>query len=184
MTQTPFADRESAFNHFAPIVAGIPESDLEPWYYDAEILRVNTQRALDALDPILDATAQKMGNIDVNEIRNLPTLGLALTFADARVFLAASAQEIKTTQARQRLKRKLAMAQLVIFNEMALIKDPSKVEAIIPGKGPVDEARDGVACVAVFRENAAKLTGKHPFGGPRRFARPDASLELARGLGL
>ena len=163
MTQSPSADRESAFNHFAPLVAGILESELEPWHYDAEILRVNTQRALDALDPILDATAQKMGNIDVNEIRALPKLGLALAFADVRVFLAASAQEIKTTQARQRPKRKLAMAQLVVLNEMGLIKDPAKVEAILPGKGPVDEARDGVACVSVFRDNAATVAGKHPF---------------------
>ena len=163
MTQTPSADRESAFNHFAPLVAGIPESDLEPWHYDAEILRVNAQRALDALDPILDATAQKMGNVNVDEIRDLPTIGLALAFADARVFLAASAQEIKITQARQRPKRKLAIAQLVILNEMGLIKDPAKVEAILPGKGPVDEARDGVACVSVFRANAAEVMGKHPF---------------------
>jgi len=159
----PSADRESAFNHFAPLVAGIPESDLELWHYDAEILRVNTQRTLDALEPFLQATAKKMGHINVAEIRELPRLGLALAFADARVFVAASAREIKTTQARQRPKRKLAIAQLVILNEMGLIKDPSKVEAILPGKGPVDEARDGVACVAVFRDNAAKVTGKHPF---------------------
>ena len=159
----PSADRESAFKHFAPLVAGIPESDLELWHYDAEILRVNTQRSLDALEPFLQATAKKMGHINVAEIRELPRLGLALAFADARVFIAASAQEIKTTQARQRPKRKLAMAQLVILNEMGLIKDPSKVEAILPGRGPLDEARDGVACVAVFRDNAADVKGKHPF---------------------
>ena len=163
MAQTPSADRESAFNHFAPLVAGIRESDLEPWHYDAEILRVNTQRALDALEPILDATAKKMGHIEVHEIREMPEVGLALAFADARIFLAASAQEIKATQARQRPKRKLAIAQLVILNEMGLIKDPAKVAAILPGKGPVDEARDGVACVSVFRENAAEVAGKHPF---------------------
>ena len=126
MTQTPSADRESAFNHFAPLVAGIPESDLEPWHYDAEILRVNTQRSLDALEPFLQTTAKKMGHINVAEIRELPRLGPALAFADARVFVAASAQEIKTTQARQRPKRNLAIAQLVILNEMGLIKDPSK----------------------------------------------------------
>ncbi len=58
----PSADRESAFKHFAPLVAGIPESDLELWHYDAEILRVNTQRSLDALEPFLQATAKKMGH--------------------------------------------------------------------------------------------------------------------------
>ncbi len=163
MTQIPTADRESAFKHFAPLVATIPEDALEPWHYDAEIVRVNTQRCLDALEPILDATAQKMGNIDVAEIRALPQLGLALAFADARVFTAASAQEIKTYQARQRPKRKLAILQLTVLNELGLLHDPTKVEAILPGRGGVDEAQDGVACVALFNENESKITNKHPF---------------------
>ena len=163
MTQIPTADRESAFKHFAPLVAGIPEDALEPWHYDAEILRVNTQRCLTALEPILDATAQKMGNIDVAEIRELPRLGLAIAFADARVFLPASAQEIKTVQARQRPKRKLAILQLTVLSEMELLVDRTKVEAILPGRGGIDEAQDGVASVAVFRDNAAKIAGKHPF---------------------
>ena len=37
------------------------------------------------------------------------------------------------------------------------------IVADLPGKGPVDEARDGVACVSVFRDNAASVAGKHPF---------------------
>lgn len=163
MTQIPSADRESAFKHFAPLVAGIPEDALETWHYDAEIVRVNTQRCLDALEPILDATAQTMGNINVAEIRELPRLGLALAFADARVFVPASAQEIKTVQARQRPKRRLAIMQLTVLNEMDLIADGAKVEAILPGRGAIDEAQDGVACVAVFHDNEAKVSGKHPF---------------------
>ena len=163
MTQPLAADRESAFKHFAPIVAAIPEEALEHWHYDAEIVRVNTQRCLDALEPILQATAQTMGNIDIAEIRELPRMGLALAFADARVFTPASALEIKATQARQRPKRKLAILQLTVLNEMGLIKDSSKFEAILPGRGAVDEAQDGVACVAVFHENEAKFAGKHPF---------------------
>lgn len=163
MTQIPTADRESAFKHFAPLVAGIPEDSLEPWHYDAEIVRVNTQRCLTALDPFLDATAQKMGNVDVAEIRELPELGLALAFADARVFLPASAQQIKAVQARQRPKRKLAILQLTVLSEMGLLVDPTKAEAILPGRGAIDEAQDGVAGVAVFHANAAKIAGKHPF---------------------
>ena len=163
MPQSLPADRESAFKHFAPLVAAIPEDALEHWHYDAEVVRVNTQRCLDALEPILQATAKKMGHIDVAEIRELPRLGLALAFADARVFTLASALEIKTTQARQRPKRKLAILQLTVLNEMGLIKDRSTVEAILPGRGAIDEAQDGVACVAVFHENEAKIAGKHPF---------------------
>ena len=156
-------DREIAFKHFAPLVAGIPETGLEPWHYDAEIIRVNTGRCLTALEPHLAAMTPNMPHVDMGEVRELPALGLALAFADARVFVPASAQEIKAVQLRQRPKRRLAIAQLGILKEMKLLGDDAKVDAIIPGRGAVDEAQDGVACVAVFRDNAAAIAGKHPF---------------------
>ena len=162
---TPFTttDREAAYQHFAPLVAAIPEADLDPWHYDAEIVRVNTTRSLAALEPHLAAQAPNLPSVDMNEIRELPALGLALAFADARVFTPASPMEIKAYQARQRPKRRLAITMLGILKEMKMLADPAKLDAIIPGRGPIDEAQDGVAAVAVFRDNAATVANKHPF---------------------
>ncbi|MEO7328480.1 MAG: hypothetical protein ABI193_07880 [Minicystis sp.] len=156
-------DRETAFAHFSALVQATPPEVVEAWHYDAEILRVNADRCLEALRPHLPAIAKKMPYIDLDEVREIPSLALALAFADTRVFTPASAQQIKEAQLRQRPKRRLALAQLTILKDMNLIADTSKVDAIVPGRGAIDEAQDGVACVAVFGENAAKIAGKHPF---------------------
>ena len=156
-------DREEAYRHFAPLVATIAEGAIEPWHHDAELVRVNVERAVHALGPHLDGAAAKLKHIDVDAVRELPALALALAFVDARIFTPASAQEIREAQLRQRPRRRLALMQLVVLREMGLLADGAKVDAIVPGRGGIDEAQDGVACVAVFRENAAKIAGKHPF---------------------
>ena len=166
-TRAPFVteDRHAAFEHFARRVATLPEASLEAWNKDAEIVRANVDRGMAALAPHLDAMTPAMPHVDMVEVREIPALALALAFAAARVFVPASAGEIRDRQKRQRKMRRLAIDQLVILRDVepGLLADPSKVDAILPGKGPIDEANDGVQCVAVFRENAKSVAGKHPF---------------------
>jgi hypothetical protein len=165
--RVPFltADRHAACEHFAPLVAKIAEASLETWNKDAEIVCANVARGMAALAPHLDPMTKAMPHVDMAEVREIPALSLALAFAAARVFVPASANEIRDRQKTQRKMRRLAIDQLVILRDVepGLIADPSKVDAILPGTGPIDQANDGVQCVAQFRENAKRIAGKHPF---------------------
>src|SRR4051794_32990721 len=79
-----------------------------------------------------------------------------------RVFTPASPQEVRARQARLRPVRRMALGYLEIAAEMDLVP-VARVKAIRANTGPLDEARDGVAIVALFRDHAAALAGKHPF---------------------
>ncbi|MBI4814867.1 MAG: hypothetical protein HY791_01335 [Deltaproteobacteria bacterium] len=83
-------------------------------------------------------------------------------FAEDKVFTPASKKEIATVQGRQRPKRRLALLQLEIFAELGLVES-TEVDRIKSGRGALDEARDGVACVSIFRQQGTALANRHPF---------------------
>lgn len=155
-------DPAAAFDHFAPLVTNIPDAELEHWNADPDIVRVNARRAVDAISPHWARIEQALPLVSVQNLKEIPALALAVSFAAERVFKPASPQEIRAHQARLRPARRLALGQLDIFAELGLVS-PDKVRAIRADRGPVDEANDAVAIVALFRENAAAWTNKHPF---------------------
>src|SRR5262249_15533212 len=73
---TPFvsADREACYAHFAPLVANITEDQFEHWPGDAEIIRVNATRCFEAIEPKLATLSTNMQHIEVDEIREIPSL--------------------------------------------------------------------------------------------------------------
>lgn len=155
-------DPAAAFNHFAPLVANLPENELDVWNADADIVRVNARRAVDAFATHWAHIEQALPLLSVPKLKEIPSLALALAFAADRVFTPASPQEIRAHQLRLRPARRLALAQLDIFVEMGLVA-ADRVRAIRADRGPVDEANDAVAITALFRENAAAWQNKHPF---------------------
>ena len=161
---TPFesTDPAAAFAHFAPLVANIAEADLDNWNADVEIVRVNARRAVDALASHWTHIEKALPLISVPDLIEVPTLALALSFAAGRVFTPASPLEIRAHQASLRPARRLTLAQLDIFAELGLVS-PDRVRAIRADKGPIDEANDAAAIVALFRENASAWKTKHPF---------------------
>ncbi len=161
---TPFEsiDPAAAFAHFAPLVADIAESDLDAWNADPEIVRVNARRAVDAVAPHWAHIEKALPLVSVPKLIEIPSLALALAFAAGRVFTPASPQEIRAYQASLRPARRLVLQQLEIFAELAMVSR-DRVRDIRADKGPVDEANDAIATVALFRENAAAWKNKHPF---------------------
>lgn len=164
MPNQPFesTDPAAAFDYFAPTVSNIPDAELEHWNGDADIVRVNARRAVEAVSPHWSRIEQALPAVSVPKLKEIPALALAMSFAAERVFKPASPQEIRAHQASLRPARRLALAQLDIFAELGLLA-VDKVRAIRADRGPVDEANDAVAIVALFRENAAAWTNKHPF---------------------
>src|SRR5262249_50662182 len=131
---TPFTtdDGHAAYDHFKPLVAGHGRDDLEPWNADPAIVRVNLQRGVDAIRPHLAALREQYPAARIDAVLELPALGLGLEFADGKVFVPASAGEIKTRQARLRPVRRRTLLQLEILAE----------EGVIPAD-PVRQIRHG-----------------------------------------
>jgi hypothetical protein len=155
-------DSEACFKHFSALVAETQADALEAYNADPDIVRVNVGRAVDAIREHLDHVAKALPLVNVAELLELPSLALALGFSADKVFTAASRQEIKAHQATLRPARSLTLRYLEIVGELELIP-AEPVQNIRAGKGPLDEARDGVAVVAMFNTHGKALAGKHPF---------------------
>jgi hypothetical protein len=153
---------EACFKHFSALVAATPADALEAYNADPDIVRVNVVRAVDAVREHFNHVAKALPLVNIAELQELPSLALALGFGADKVFTAASRQEIKARQATLRPARSLTLRYLEIVGELAIIP-AEPVQNIRAGKGPLDEARDGVAVVATFNEYEKKLDGKHPF---------------------
>ena len=148
-------DAEAALQHFAPLVANIPDEQLDAWNADAEIVRVNARRAVEALAPHWGQVEQSLPAVSIPMLKEMVALALALSAAAARVFVAASPHEIRAHQSTLRPARRLALKQLEIFAELDLVP-ADRVRAIRENTGPVDEAQDAIAIVGIYRE-------LHPF---------------------
>ena len=166
MPNTPPAfvseDSEACFQHFSPLVATIPEDAFERYTADPEIARVNLVRGVDVVRPHLDHVAKALPLVPVAELLELPSLALALGFAANRVFTPASRLEIRARQDSLRPLRSMTLLYLEIAAGLGLVPE-DRVKKIRADRGPIDEARDGVAIVACFHEFAPKLANKHPF---------------------
>lgn len=153
---------EACFLHFSKIVSGSPAPETGRWNADAELLRVNVCRGVEAILPHLDTVAKTLPLLDRNRLMELPALARALGFAADRVFVPASAGEIQARQRRLRPTRALTLAFLEVAAGLGLVP-AARVAKIRAGKGPIDEARDAVAIAALFNEHAGALANKHPF---------------------
>jgi hypothetical protein len=163
-SEGPFVteDSHAAFLHFKPLVERVPEDKLDAWNGDAEIVRTNATRGVDAIRPHLDHLREALPLLNINELLELPALCFALGFAADRVFMRASTKEIQAAQKQIRPVRSQALRQLEIFAERGLLPQ-ERVRNIRQNTGPVDEARDAVAIPALFHEFSAAVKNKHPF---------------------
>lgn len=163
-TIAPFLseDSEACFTHFCKGVAAIPANEIEILNADPDIVRVNVGRGVEAVRPHLDQVAKALPLLDANDFLELPSISLALGFAVNRIFTPASPKEIRTYQQRLRPVRGMTLSYLEIVAQLGLVP-ADRVKKIRADKGPLDEAYDAVAIVAMFQELEAKLAGKHPF---------------------
>lgn len=164
MPSTPFTTDNAAlaFNHFSPIVAVIPADELPTWPGSADIIRINVDRVVERIGPQLaDIVKTRLPAVSEAEIREMPSLALALTYAADRVIPPASPEVRKRQQAIRPLRR-FTLMQLQIFAFQGLVPE-ARTQAIMANQGPIDEANDCIAIPEVFREYEAQIAGKHPF---------------------
>ena len=156
------SDAEACFAHFSKSVASIPTDAIEILNADPDIVRVNVGRGVEAIRPHLDQVAKTLPLLDPDRFLELPSISLALGVSVSRIFEPASPQAIRARQQSLRPVRSLTLSYLEIAGALDLVP-ADDVQHIRANKGPLDEAYDAVAIVAMFAKFEAKLAGKHPF---------------------
>ena len=156
------SDAEACFAHFSKSVAAIPTEAIEILNADPDIVRINVGRGVDAVRPHPDQLTKSLPLLDQNRFLELPSIALALGVSVSRIFEPASPQEIRARQQSLRPVRSMTLAYLEIAGQLDLVP-AEDVKHIRANKGPLDEAYDGVAIVAMFVKFEPKLAGKHPF---------------------
>ena len=156
-------DSARAFAHFLPLAEAVVLADGAVFRQDVTVARHNVQRAMSAMTPRLADVARLIGSVDVVALAELPALALAVVHATGRVpSVGPSTREIDAALTTLRPLRATTLNFLETAAELGLVP-AGRVRAIRAGSGKLDQARDAVAIVALFREYEAALAGKHPF---------------------
>ncbi len=156
-------DAARAFTHFRVVAEAVALPAAYAPRRDVAILRHNVDRAMSVMSARLPAVARLLPAVDVVALAELPTLALAVVHAADRVPVAPpSTREIDAALAIVRPLRSLTLSYLEIAAALNLVP-AGRVCAIREGSGKLDEARDCVAIVALFRECATALANRHPF---------------------
>ena len=152
---------QAAYDHFLELAAQVSLDSLEVCRADVELVRSNLQRGVDAIVPHVQTIRRKLPENPIDQVLELPGLGLALLYASNRVARPASPGEIERRLEEISIPREAGLKQLEVFALLGLVP-AERVEAIRKGRGPLDKARDAVAIPGMFREFNAVLAGKHP----------------------
>lgn len=158
-------NQAEAFAHFRPLAELVPTEGLSPSPGKLALVRSNITEALEVLSPELPRVAAAMVDPPLQEVLELPALALALSFAASRVPARSySAGEIAAARADLAPLREVTLNYLeVAAHPLVALVPAERVQAIRSGKGPLDNAQDGVAIAGMFAEFAPSLEGRHPF---------------------
>ncbi len=156
-------DAVRAFTHFRVAAASITLPADYQLRQDVALARHNVDRAMSVMSDRLPDVSRLLPSVDVVALAELPSLALAVLHAADRVPVAVpSAREIDAAIAVVRPLRAAALSYMEVVADLGLVP-AGRVRAIREGTGKLDEARDCVALVALFREYATALTNRHPF---------------------
>lgn len=149
-----------AYARFEGAARALGEAELVVVAVDPVLTRHNAAEGAAVMLAARSAVKQTGVVVDWTAIENLAPLGLALLWATAQ---ARTVDPQKLTPRIQRgrvLRRKLlrVVQGLVGFD----LVPQATVDHIVKGSGSIDTARDLLALAKVFRDDAAKLSGKHP----------------------
>ncbi len=105
--------------------------------------------------------ASELPTVDLELIRTIPNLALAVLFAGSRVNRTPEASELRGLQPQGHILRRKMLSAGTSLAESDLLPE-REVSAIRSGKGPLDAADDLIQLAALFRRHASAIQGKHP----------------------
>jgi hypothetical protein len=156
-------DSARAFEHFLPLVADVVLPDGAILRRDVAIALHNVNRAMAVMSERLPELARTLSSVDVVALAELPALALAVVHATDRIpAVVPSAREVEAALNAIRPLRDATLRYLEVVADLGLVP-AGRVRAIRAGSGMLDEARDAVAIVALFKECHAALINRHPF---------------------
>jgi hypothetical protein len=153
----PITGSQADYERFLPEALKIPAKEVIPFRADASLAYLNVSVGLDAL-LARESEARALPKTDVDALKLLPHMCLAVAFAGTQIADGASG-EIGPKLARASvLRRRLFLAADALVDAGLLPSKP--VEALHEGTGKIDMAGDCVGLAALFQQHAASLKGK------------------------
>lgn len=150
------------YERFLATAQAIDARDVQPFRLDVVLAYHNVQRGVGALVQQEARIAGELPKVDLDHLRTLPEIALALSFAASQVDRGGGSS--KNLAELLRKLRTLRAAMLSSAVALAVSGDVPKreVERIQEGRGSIDAAQDCVDLAALFRKHAAKVRGKTP----------------------
>jgi len=179
-TQTPhprvvpeLAQPQDAFLYYLALAQARPPDVVPMLRAGAAIVFHNIKLGIAAIGPYAARLRTELPALPIDDVLELPALGLALLFAERQAEGFGTARAELGDKLRE--LRALREPMLLIAEGLALLGllPADRVQAIRAGTGPIDAAMDGADLAALYREYAQALAGKHPFT-------PDMLDEIAR----
>lgn len=147
------------------------EDKVQPCRADVRVAYANIRQGVTAAFGATEGPVQKanikllqaaLPELSVRKVGELPVLGQALMLAAGKVAPPASTGEIDEKLAVVRELREPMLTMAEMLAQRGLLSR-EVVANIRSGSGKYDTASDGAALYALYKENAAKLKGLHPF---------------------
>lgn len=160
MSETTMPDAYAAYQAFLPAAKALPAADILRYRIDPDIAIINIETAMNVIRAHGAQIGQHLPKIDINALRTLPELALAVKFA------AVAADQVatdKTTSEMLAEARQIRATLLRVVGGLAAtgLVPETTYEAIVRGSGTRDLAEDCVALHKVFQDGGKALKGKH-----------------------
>jgi len=148
------------YERFVPVAQALDQRGLKAFRGDDSLAYHNVAEGVEAVLAREAQVREALPKVDVEELRALPNLALAVVFAASRVDRGA----VPVSERNAKLARARELRDLMLSSAIALAKAGvlplHAVQKIQKGKGPIDAAQDCVDLAALFIAHAAAVRGK------------------------
>lgn len=150
------------YERFLTDAKALDAAAVKPFRIDTSLAYHNVERGSAALLPFADHLKVELPAIDLDQVRALPELALAVSFAASQVDRGGGApKDLKLS-----LRRLYALREPLLASAVALaaagVVPKREVEKIQEGRGSIDAAQDCVDLPAFYNKHAAAIRGKTP----------------------
>lgn len=159
---TEIAGSQEAYERFLVEAKALDERDVRPFRLDPSLAYHNVELGVVAVTPLEKRVRAELPAVDLEQLRSMPDLALAVCFAASQVDRGGGSSR----QLAEPLRRAYALRETLLASAVALAKagvlPDREVEKIQQGRGPLDAAQDCVDLAALFKKYATAVRGKSP----------------------
>jgi len=150
------------YERFLPAAQALEARDVRPFRLDPSLAYHNVQRAAAALEPMATRITEELPKVHLDDLRALPRLALALSFAASQVDRGGGTSKSLAEPLSKAYALRETMLASAVSLALAGTVPKREVEKIQEGRGKIDAAQDCVDLAAFFKRHAAAVRGKTP----------------------